>query len=76
MNAICAGFEKAPKMCKRLLHAKDIEHNMRLGVIEFEEGYRPHHILGIFAICFSILFCVLCLYRRHAKREMKQIMKI
>jgi hypothetical protein len=76
MNAICAGFQKPPKMCKRLLHAKDLEHNFKLGVIQFEEGYRPSHILGIFAICLTLLFCALCLYRRHAKRQMKQIMKV
>lgn len=30
MNAICAGFHDPPKVCKRLLHTKDIEHKIGL----------------------------------------------
>jgi hypothetical protein len=63
-------------MCKRLLHARDIEHNVGLGVIYYHDGYKLRHVFGIFGICLFVLFLVLCLYRRHAKREMKQEMKV
>jgi len=76
MNALCAGFNEPPRMCKRLLHAKDIEHNIGLGVITYHDGYKLRHVFGIFSMCLLILFFVLCIYRRHAKREMKQVMKV
>lgn len=75
MNAICAGFEDPPKMCKRLLHAKNIEHKIGLKWIEFDVGYRVHHVLGIFALFMIMLFVALCCYRRHAKRQMRTVMK-
>ena len=76
MNAICAGFEDPPRMCKRLLHAANIEHNVGLGVIYYHDGYRIHHVLSIMVLCIFVLLIVLCLYRRHARREMKRDMKI
>ena len=76
MNALCAGFNDAPNMCKRLLHARDIEHNIGLGVIHFNDGYKLRHVFGVFTLCLFVLMIVLCLYRRHAKREMKQVMKV
>jgi len=39
MNAICAGFETPPKMCKRLLNDENIETDLGEGVIYFNEGY-------------------------------------
>jgi len=30
MNGICAGFKDPPKVCKRLLRTKDIEHKIGL----------------------------------------------
>ena len=35
-----------------------------------------HHVLGMFAIAIIILFVVLCCYRRHAKRKLRQKMKV
>ena len=73
MNAICAGFQDAPKMCKRILK-KDLEFDYGLGTIYFDDGYRPRHIVGIFLIFTMGLLITLCCYRRHAKRQMKQVM--
>ena len=39
MNAICAGFKNAPRPCKRLLDTDDIEHDIGVGVIYFDDGY-------------------------------------
>jgi len=68
MNAICAGFEDPPRVCKRLLKTKDIEHKIGLNFIKFDTGYRIHHVVGMFALAIIMLFVVLCCYRRHAKR--------
>jgi len=68
MNAICAGFKDAPRMCKRLLENKDIEHNLAIGIIYIDDGYKIHHVIGIFMIFLVSLFLFLCCYRRHAKR--------
>lgn len=76
MNAICAGFLEPPRMCKRLLHAANIEHDVGLGVIYYHDGYRIHHVLSVFVLCLLVLAIVLCLYRRHARREMKEHMNI
>jgi len=70
MNAICAGFAKPPHMCKKML-----ESGINDPAILFypdEEEYSAHHV---FTVCFLIMVTVvivMCLYRRHAKREMKK----
>lgn len=74
MNAICAGFANPPKMCKRLLDEDDIQHNLGEGVIYFEEGYAPEHVIGIAMIYLLVVLLFLCCYRRNAKREMKRTM--
>lgn len=76
MNALCAGFLDPPRVCKRLLHTKDIEHKIGLKWIQYERGYRMHHVLGMFALAIIMLFIVLCCYRRHAKRQMRKVMKV
>lgn len=74
MNAICAGFKDAPRMCKRILQIADIEHNIGEGVIYYNDGYRVHHVLLVCA-AFLVFLCIfLCCYRRYAKREMKRTM--
>jgi hypothetical protein len=74
MNAICAGFRDPPKMCKRLLNDDNIEHNLGEGVIYFEEGYSPEHVIGMALIYLTGVLLFLCCYRRNAKREMKRTM--
>lgn len=70
MNAICAGFAEAPKMCKRVLETNDLE-DAEL-IFDFDEEMVPmHHVFGVILFTFMTVTCVLCLYRRHAKRQMK-----
>jgi hypothetical protein len=68
MNAICAGFNDPPKMCKRILTSENIETDLGLGVVYFEDGYQIHHVVGICAAFTIGLVVFLCFYRRHAKR--------
>ena len=73
MNAICAGFQDPPRMCKRILR-KNLENDLLSGVMIFDDGYKSRHIAGIFLIFTAGLLITLCCYRRHAKRQMKQVM--
>jgi hypothetical protein len=66
MNAICAGFYDPPKMCKRILTSENIETD--LGLVNFDEGYKIHHVVRICAAFMIGLIVFLCFYRRHAKR--------
>jgi hypothetical protein len=68
MDAICAGFKDAPKMCKRLLKDNDIEHDLGEGVIYFNDGYEKIHVLGIAVLYLLGILLFLCCYRRNAKR--------
>jgi len=55
-------------MCKRLLVSNDLEHEIGLGVIYYDDGFTRTEV---FVMCwgFLVLLCaVLCCYRRHAKR--------
>lgn len=71
MNAICAGFQEIPSMCKRLINTKDIEHSLGVGTIYFNDGYQMKHLVVI-CVTFTLgLILFLCFYRRHAKRKMK-----
>lgn len=74
MNAICAGFADPPKMCKRILSDEDIEDDLVVGVIYFDDGYQMKHVIGICVFFTITLLLFLCCYRRHAKREMKHVM--
>jgi heme A synthase len=76
MNAICAGFKDAPKMCKRLLNDENIENDLGLGIIYFNDGYRFHHVMYMAIFFILALFIFLCCYRRQAKRNMKRTMDI
>jgi|TARA_B110000305_G_C19194502_1_gene518185 hypothetical protein len=70
MNAICAGFKKAPGVCQQLLETNDINNPD----VMFIERHHRFSKLMVFTICVTIMLCIsiiLCLYRRHAKREMK-----
>ena len=71
-NAICAAFTTPPKICRKLLAADDIEHNLKLGVLQLRTGW---HLKHVFAVCLFMvigLFVFLYCYRRMAKREQKQ----
>ena len=74
MNAICAGFRDAPKMCKRILNDENIESDLGVGIIYIHDGYRMHHLVLICVASFLFLLVFLCCYRRQAKRNMKQTM--
>jgi len=73
-NAICAGFADPPKTCFTVLETYDVGHNVEAGIVYFDDGYRPQHVLGIFIIFTAMLLMTLCCYRRYAKRQMKEIM--
>lgn len=71
-NAICAGFETPPRMCSKYLNTNDVNNPDLLFMRE-----RRHSYGRVFALCLGIIFAViiiLCCYRRHAKRQMKQEM--
>lgn len=76
MNAICAGFQEPPKMCKRLLSDQDILMNIGEGVIYFNDGYTPEQVIGIASIYIVAVLLFLCCYRRSAKRQMKRTMNV
>ncbi len=61
-------------MCKRLLNNPDIEHDIGLGIVYFDDGYKVHHVIMMCLIFMVGLGIFLCCYRRHAKRQMKTIM--
>lgn len=71
MNALCASFNTPPKICRKLLAADDIEHNVVIGMVKLNGGYRTHHVVGICLVFTLGLMVVLYCYRRHAKRQMK-----
>ena len=67
MNAICAGFAEPPTMCKRVLESGDMEDATI--IFGFDEDIVPmHHVLGVILFTMLTVTCVLCIYRRHAKR--------
>jgi hypothetical protein len=74
MNAICAGFREPPKMCKRLLNDMNIEEDIGLGIVYYDDGYQVHHIVAICLFFTFSLIVFLCMYRRHARRQMKHVM--
>jgi len=70
MNAICAGFREAPRLCHQVLDNNDIN-NPDVMFIERHHGI-PKFMVA--SICTGVMLCIaiiLCLYRRHAKRQMK-----
>jgi hypothetical protein len=71
MNGICAGFADPPKMCKRILESS-INDPTILFYPEDQEVYEVHHVFIVCLLIMVTVSIVLCLYRRHAKREMKQ----
>ena len=75
-NAICAAFTDPPRMCRKLLAADDIEHNLRLGQITLVTGWSPMHVATICLFMIGGLFVFLYCYRRHAKREMNKQMNV
>lgn len=69
MNGICAGFMNPPRFCHRLLDSNDY-HDTKLIFLEDDEVSLPK----VLFICFSIIFgvaIILCLYRRHVRRTVK-----
>jgi cbb3-type cytochrome oxidase subunit 3 len=71
MNGICAGFADPPKMCKRILESS-INDPTILFYPEDQEVYEVHHVFLVCVLIMVTVAIVLCLYRRHAKREMKE----
>lgn len=70
MNAICAGFADAPAMCKRVLEDNNAEDGIL--IFDFDDDFVPvHHVVGVIIFTMMTVVCVLCMYRRHAKRQMK-----
>lgn len=75
MNAICAGFQDAPKICQPLLNDNDLEDDLDTGIyVEYQDGYSVWHIFAICLFAVFVLVIILCMYRRHAKRQMKETM--
>ena len=68
MNAICAGFHDAPKMCRKLLSDEDLADDLETGIIYYDDGFKHHHMIGVGLLACFITFIFLCFYRRHAKR--------
>ena len=70
MNGICAGFADAPTMCRRLLESNNNEDGIL--IFDFDDDLVPvHHVFGVVLFTMLTVICVLCLYRRSAKRQMK-----
>jgi hypothetical protein len=71
MNGICAGFAEPPKMCKKMLESS-INDPSILFYPDQDDLYEAHHVFGVCLLIMVVVIIVLCLYRRHAKREMKK----
>ena len=71
MNGICAGFKDPPKLCKRMLESP-INDPSILFYPDEEIVYEAHHVFAVCLLIMLTVMIVLCLYRRHAKREMKK----
>ena len=71
MNGICAGFADPPKLCKRMLESS-INDPSIIFYPDEEEIYEANHVFGVCVLIMLLVGIVLCLYRRHAKREMKK----
>jgi hypothetical protein len=75
MNAICAGFQDTPNICKPILEDPDLQDDYETGVFDISDhGYSFGHVLIICVVAILILVMVLYCYRRHAKRQMKDTM--
>ena len=68
MNALCAGFKNPPDHCKKLLNDDFLMDDLEVGIVYFDDGYHHGHLIGILLVSLLIVFCILCFYRRHAKR--------
>ena len=70
MNGICAGFADPPKVCRKVLSTNNLEDPDV--IFGFDEDLVPmHHIFGVIVFTMMTVTCILCMYRRHAKRQMK-----
>jgi len=68
MNAICAGFADTPKMCRRALGSQNSEDASIIFDFDTEELVPVHHITAVIVFTMMTVTCVLCMYRRQAKR--------
>ena len=68
MDAICAGFADRPKMCQRILTSQDFEDPNIIFEVENDDLVPVHHVFGVVLVTMLTVVCILCLYRRHAKR--------
>lgn len=76
MNAVCAGFANPPDFCKKLLNDDFLSEDLEVGIVYFDDGYHHEHLIGLLVISLLCVTCILCFWRRHAKREMRKTMKI
>lgn len=75
MNAVCAGFSEPPRVCKKILTSRDIEKNLNVGVVWYDDGYSTNTLVYILIAGVVGLCLTLCCYRRYAKRQMKEQME-
>ena len=70
LTALCAGFDETPPKCSLLL--KQIK--QKKGIYE-HSGLGPLSIFGIVLVVLIIFICVLGVYRKFVKREIKDEMR-
>lgn len=70
-NAICSGFKDYPHYCKRYL-----KHDLNTPELIFmeEQGHSKGTVALICSLIMLVVLIILCLYRRYAKRQMKEQM--
>lgn len=75
MNAICAGFKDPPRMCQRLLDDDDLEDDLEVGIIYYDDGFHHWHLIALGLLTTCCVIVGLCFWRRHARREMRTTMQ-
>lgn len=70
INAICAGFENPPQMCKGILNSSTPDF-----LVE-EKGIRGGVIVAIVFVLIILNMLIVYCYRRYARREMQQDMQV
>ena len=75
MNAICAGFKDPPKMCQKILDDDDLEDDLEVGIIYYDDGFHHWHLLVLMFVTTCCVVIGLCFWRRHTRREMRQTMQ-
>ena len=82
LNALCAGFQKYPQMCHLIMETNNLTRSDLMNTDKyFEEiDYEDHITHGMVAlVCVAVIVLfvfILCMYRRQAKREMNDAIKV